>query len=305
MTTPNQDKTAQLLAEIENFAALDSHTPNELSPSDLRALARGAMDIDLSDPAPVRAPAAPPPPPAAVPKPQAVPPAAAPQPMPASMTQSGLLAQLKRQAEEKLAAQTQSVAMEAARLRQIDEGLRAAYRYLKELVDQLNVIKPEYPGDYPLGTVLRLEKPSWHESQADFRRKMGPTEDLPYISVSLRYILRGKNPIVLDKADHLVETTRKALHDYGLAFRLDEKRNAKGFVERGVFTVQPEIKAGLQFEADYENGNLQLRTRNVQRFGGATYDVPPTAVNEQTLEEIALLVLGQSNQFIQRFKRIA
>ena len=47
------------------------------------------------------------------------------------------------------------------------------------------------------------------------------------------------------------------------------------------------------------------RARNVQRFGGANYDVPPTAVNEQALEEIALLVLGQSNQFIQRFKRIA
>lgn len=306
MNTPTQDKTAQLLAEIENFAALDSHTPNELSSSDLRALARSAMDIDLTEAAPARPPA---PSLVAAEQKQAqttvTSTQTAPPSMPESLTQTGLLAKLKRQAEEKLAAQTQSVAIEAARLRQIDEGLRGAYRYLKELVEQLNVIKPDYPGDYPLGTLLRFEKPSWQESQADFRRKIGPTEDLPYINVSLRYVLRCKAPIVLDKVDHLVETTRKALHDYGLTFKLDEKRNFKGFVERGIFLIQPEIKAGLLFEADYDNGKLQLRTRNVQRFGSATYDVPPSAINEQTLEEIALLVLGQSNQFIQRFKRIA
>jgi len=311
-------KQAQLLSEIENFAIGTPHDDATLTPSELRALARAPLDIDLSEPIAPRATVAPRPgvavpapgPAAAPPTPPAAAPASAAPVAPVASAAApaapagGLLAQLKRQAEEKLAAQSQSVAVEAARLRQIDSGLRAAYRYLNDLVQQLNVIKPQYPADYPLGTILRIEKPGWQESQADFRRKLGPTDDLPYLSVSLRYVLRGGGPMVLDKADHLVDTTRKALHDFGLGFTLEEKRNGKGFVERGRFVVQPEIKAGLMFEADYEKGTLQLRTRNVQRFGSSTYNVPPESLTEQTLEEIALLVLGQSNQFIQRFQRV-
>lgn len=287
---------ARLLDEIENFAVSNSHVDEAMTPSELRALARAPLEINLSEPAPapvVQPPAAP----------VATPSVASP---PAAATASGgggLLAQLKRQAEEKLAATTRNVAVEAARLKRIDEGLRAAYRYLDDLAKQLNVIKPQFPADYPLGTLLRIEKPVWHESHADFRRKMGPTEDLPYENVTLRYILRGGSPIVLDKADHLVDTTRKMLGDFGLTFSLEEKRNLKGFVERGRFTIQPEIKAGLIFQADFEKGSLLLRTRNVQRFGSAAYDVPAEAITEQTLEEVALLILGQSSQFIQRFQR--
>lgn len=310
-----ESRQAKLLDDIANFANSHVRTDEDLSVHDLRALARRPLDIDLTDegvarinptpeitvapraiPAPASSPA-----PAMAPAPSAAPKAE----VPDRLASTGLLAQLKRQAEEKLAATTRNVALEAARMRMIDNGLRAAYRYLNDLAQQLNVLKPPFPGAYQLGTVLRLEGPKWHDSQADFRRKVGPTEDLPYERVSFRYLLRGDSPIVLEKADHVVETTRKALSDFGLTFKLDEMKNFKGFVERGRFTVEPEIKAGLLFEADYDKGEIQLRTRNVQRFGSANYRVPAEAITEQTLEEIALLILGQSSQFVQRFERIA
>jgi len=310
-----KSRQAKLLDDIANFANSDIRTDEDLSEHDLRALARRPLDIDLTDeglarinPSPkiADAPRAIPPPAsspatATLPTTSQAPKEAAPD-RPAS---TGLLAQLKRQADEKLAATTQNVALEAARMRMIDEGLRAAYRYLRDLAQQLNVLKPAFPGAYQLGTVLRLEGTKWHDSQADFRRKVGPTEDLPYERVSFRYVLRGDSAIVLEKSDHVVETTRKALSDFGLTFKLDEMKNFKGFVERGRFTVQPEIKAGLLFEADYGKGEIQLRTRNVQRFGSVNYRVPAEAISEQTLEEIALLILGESNQFVQRFQRIA
>ncbi|MDP1613495.1 MAG: hypothetical protein Q8M11_20745 [Sulfuritalea sp.] len=310
-----ESRQAKLLDDIANFAISHVCADEALSEHDLRALARRPLDIDLTDeglarifPPPKIADA-----PRAIPAPASSPaiataPATSPAPkadVPNRMESTGLLAQLKRQAEERLAATTQDVALEAARMRMIDEGLRAAYRYLNDLAQQLNVLKPPFPGAYQLGTVLRLESPKWHDSQADFRRKVGPTEDLPYERVSFRYVLRGDSPIVLEKSDHVVETTRKALSDFGLTFKLDEMKNFKGFVERGRFTVQPEIKAGLLFEADYGKGEIHLRTRNVQRFGSVNYRVPAEAITEQTLEEIALLILGESSQFVQRFQRIA
>lgn len=217
----------------------------------------------------------------------------------------GLLEQLKRKAEAKQATNTQNVAQEAARLRQIDAGLRAAYSYLNDLNEQLNVLKPSYPGDFPLGTLLRMERLTWQEGRADYRRQPGATDNLGFERVSLRYTLGGDKPIILEKSDHVVETTRKTLSDFGLSFTTDETRNAKGFVERCRFTVQPIIKTGLLFVADYAKGEVRLRTLNIQRFGSAEYLVPPEAISEQTLEEIALLILGESNQFVQRFDRVA
>lgn len=308
MSNPPPLASQQLLADIEMFAASTSLGSEQLTQSELRALARAPLDIDLTD-APPRVTAAPPPP-VATPVAATPPPPRIPAPPQAtvpesSLTSTGLLAKLKRQAEEKLAAETKSGAIEAERIKQMDLALRAAYRYLDDLAKQLNVIKPDFPGSYPLGTILRMEKLKWHESKADFRRKIGPTEDLPYDKVTLRYLLRADGSIVLEKQDNLVDATRKSLHDFGLTFTLDEKRNMKGYVERGRFVVTPEIKAGLLFEANYETGEIHLRTRNVQRFGSADYLVPTSTLTEQTLEEIALLILGESNQFVQRFKRIS
>lgn len=218
---------------------------------------------------------------------------------------SGLLAELKRQAEAKLATASQSVAIEAVRLKQMDGGLRAAYRYLNDLAQQLNVLKPVYPAAYSLGTVLRLENPVWVQGRADFRRQAGATDNPFFERVTLHYVLRRELPIVIEKLDNAIDLTRRTLIDFGLDFTLDEKRNPKGFIESGRFTVQPEIKAGLVFTADYAKGEVRLRTLNVRQFGNADYLVPAEAISEQTLEEIALLILGESNQFVQRFRRIA
>ena len=306
MSTPPSLTSQQLLADIESFAANFNSASGELTESERHALARAKVDIDLGDAPPAPTIAAP----QAVPRAAAVPaqnPAAPPPApvMPESLTSTGLLAKLKRQAEELKAAETKGSAGEAERIKQIDLALRAAFRYLDDLSKQLDVIGPEFPGSYPLGTILRLEKLKWRESKADFRRKIGPTEDLPCEKVSFRYLLRGDGSIVMEKQDNVVESTRKSLSDFGLTFTLDEKRNAKGYVERGRFVVVPEVKAGLLFEANYETGEIHLRTRNVQRFGGANYLVPVDTLTEQTLEEIALLILGESNQFVQRFKRIS
>lgn len=216
-----------------------------------------------------------------------------------------MLAQLKRQAEAKQATDTQNVGREIARLKQIDEALRAAYRYLNDLTQQLNVLKPPYPGAYPVGSLLRMENLSWQQGRADYRRQPGSIDNLPFERVSLQYVLSGSEPIVLEKGDNVVETTRKALLDFGVTFELSETRNPKGFVERGRFTVQPQVKTGLLFFADYSKPELRLRTLNVQRFGSAEYLVPAETISEQSLEEIALLILGESAQFVQRLQRVA
>jgi hypothetical protein len=218
---------------------------------------------------------------------------------------NSLLARLKQQAAEKQASDAKSTGLQEQQRRQISEALQSTYSYLKDLVDQINVLKPAYPGSYFLNDQLNFDGLTWQEGRADFRKLDSVTEDRLFDRVSLRYLLASPTPLVVEKENPGLETLRRTLNDFGLPFELQEIKNDRARTERGRFTVKREIRAGLLFVADYEVGDIRLRSLNVQRLGSAEYRIPAEIMTHDTVEEIALLVLGESNQFIRRFKRVA
>jgi hypothetical protein len=216
----------------------------------------------------------------------------------------GLLARLKQQAADLQASQNQKSGLHIQQRELISTSLQATYQYLRDLVEQLNVLKPPYPGDYFLSDQLKFDGLSWQEGRSDLRKIEGAMDHLPVERVSLRYLLAAPRSIAMDKEHPVLENLRKILMDASIKFTLDEFRNERGYVERGRFNIRREVRAGLLFLADYEAGDVRLRTLNVQRFGTAEYRLAPEVLTHDTLEEIALLVLGESNQLLRRFQRI-
>jgi hypothetical protein len=216
----------------------------------------------------------------------------------------GLLARLKQQAADLQASQNQKSGVQSQQRELISASLQATYLYLRDLVEQLNVLKPPYPGDYFLSDQLKFDGLSWQEGRSDLRKLEGAMDHRPVERVSLRYMLAAPKPVVMDKEHPVLETLRKNLMDASIKFTLDEFRNDRGYVERGRFNIRREVRAGLLFIADYETGDVRLKTLNVQRFGTAEYRLGPEVLTPDTLDEIALLVLGESNQLLRRFQRI-
>lgn len=216
-----------------------------------------------------------------------------------------LLARLKHQAAAKLASEARRSDIDDRFRQQISDSLQSTYLYLRDLLLQINVVKPAYPADYYLSDQLVFDGLVWQEGRTDYRKLDDATDEQRFERVSLRYLLASEAPIVLEKESPAMELLNRTLHDFDLRFEREEFRNARARVERARFTIKREVRAGLLFVADYETGDIRLRTLNVQRFGSAEYRIPADALDHDTVEEMALLVLGESNQFVRRFTRVA
>lgn len=232
-------------------------------------------------------------------------PSAAPPPAPVDAGSGSLLARLKQQAETlQKGAEQHNVAQEV-RARILSEGIATAFHYLDDVIKQLNIIKPPNPREFDFPGNILFANMGWVEGTTDVRRVPTASDDRRYESLTVRFRIAAGKDIVVEREGTSVEPFRKLLHDYGIIFSADEKMNARNIVERARFTFPCEIKAGFVLKADYEMGNLVLRTRNIDRFGMMEFKLQPEDIHQETLDELTKLFLGEKSRFLQLFRRSA
>lgn len=292
MGVAGEEKTSSLLADIEEFSRHGPRVGNEPVKHELHRETLAFPDLDK--------PAAPP---AARPAPTL--PAADFADTPSTQSSNSLLTRLKQQAETLQQDASQTDAVRAIIATQLSKSLGAAFHYLDDLVKQLNIIKPPIPKEFVFAGNIPFAGMSWVEGAADFRMVPGATDDRRYDSLTARFRIAAPKQISLERVAPNIEPLRKQLHDYGILFSIDEQRNARNQAESARFTFPCEIKAGFAFKADYEAGLLVLRTRNIDRFGMMEFRLKPAELNEETLDELTKLFLGEKSRFLQMFRRSA
>lgn len=216
---------------------------------------------------------------------------------------SSLLANLKQQALAKQQSENQKSSQREEFLQRIHSALGMAYQYLNDLVQQLNILKPPYAKAYSFFGAADFEGMAWQEGRADFRMQETSSDNRLYDQVTLRYRLASQKQISVTRENPALEKLRKALFDYNITFAVDEARNERGHIERATFTFPCEVKAGLLLAGNYETGKLLLRTRHIERFGIMEYQLQPESINQETLDQLAHLILGESNRISQLFER--
>lgn len=296
MSGTNEDKRSQLLAEIEEFSRSGPRPSSEPAKPELHRETLAFPDLNKAAAA---APA------------KAEPSAAMPTPtleVPSSLgapAANSLLARLKQQAQSLQQGAGERGAELAAHAQRLSASIGAAFHYLDDLIKQLNIIKPAIPKDFVFPGNIVFAGMSWVEGAADFRMVPTATEDRRYDSLTARFRLAAPQQIAVERDAIGVEPLRKTLHDYGIAFTVEEKQNARHQVERARFSFPCEIKAGFLIKADYEAGNLLLRTRNIERFGMMEFRLQADDLNQETLDELTKLFLGEKNRFLTMFRRSA
>lgn len=211
-------------------------------------------------------------------------------------TGGGLLDQLRHQAEicqNHRESQHHQQSMLESRM---DKALHQVFAYLHELVQQLNVIKPAIPRSYPVAGSQELQGLVWQQGFADYRSRpqsAGATME----SVSFSYRLVGQKGLVMERDGTVAEKFRQSLFDLNLNVKVEEFRNERRYLERARFTVQPEVKVNVRWEADLASGTLVVLARNLERLGSVRYSMSPEAVNQALLDEFGRMVLGQAHQF--------
>jgi hypothetical protein len=292
--SPKQDKRAQLLDDIEAFSlngppacdegpAKPIFTRDKLSFPDLskpapeqrknvaKAMAERAIGlVDTSSPA-----------------------------------TGSLLDRLKQQAQAVQHSTVKRDADEEVRAFHLSASLGAGFHYLNDLIKQLNIIKPAVPKEFVFAGNIVFAEMSWVDGAADFRMLPTATEDRLYETMTVRFRLSAPHQLQVERDALGVEPLRKMLHDANIAFQLEERKNKRSQIESGLFTIPCALKAGFLLKADYETNDLVLRTRNIDRFGMMEFRLQAGDLTQATLDELAQLMLGQENQFLKRFRRIA
>jgi hypothetical protein len=287
---------AALIADIENFDldAAERRARREY----LANSGAGMVDAELVFPeiVPQRQPASPQP---DARKPGDAPPAATPLP---EITGGGLLDQLRRQAEARQREMHSDMAERTATNEAIDQALKHVFFFLHELVQQLNIVKPGIPRNYPLVEQYVLSQLDWQEGFADYRTQSQSAGALVELA-TFSYHLKGKGSLLIERDGAAVERFRATLFDFGLPFTCKEFKNERRYVERAEFDISCDVSVSARWRADFAQGVIMLETRNLERLGSALYTLRPQAIDQALLDHFGHLVLGQPNRFRELAKR--
>lgn len=299
MAGAEENKSSQLLADIEAFS-LNGPTPSqETSKPEIHRESVSFPDLKKAQAA-AKSPAP------AVPSSFTTPPST-----PAAgrhaeaAPASNLLERLKQQASSIQKDTSQRDTQLEFRAKLITAVMGAAYRYLDDLFKQLNILKPAIPKEYVLPGNIAFAGMSWTEGATDFRMVPSATDDRRYESISTRFRIASPQKLVIDRQTTGIEPVRKSLQDYGVVFTVEEKHNIRNQPESARFTIPCEVKSGFLVKADYEAGNLVLRTRNIDRFGMMEFRLEAQELNQAALDELTHLILGEKSRFMQMFRRSA
>lgn len=242
------------------------------------------------------------PPPQKQPAPPPVPePAAAEVPLP-DIGSLSLLDQLRRQAEIRQREIHSALAERTAINEAVDQALKHIFFFLHELVQQLNIVKPGIPRDYPLIEQHVLNCLDWQEGFADYRTQSQSAGALVEL-VTFSYHLKGKGSLQIQREGASVERFRSTLFDFGLPFTCKEFKNERHYVERAEFDIRCDVSVSARWRADFAKGVILLETRNLERLGSALHTLRPRAIDQALLDDFGHLVLGQPNRFRELAKR--
>lgn len=215
---------------------------------------------------------------------------------------SSFLDQLRQRAEVRQREIHSALAERTSVNEAIDQALKHLFFYLHELVQQLNIIKPDVPRDYPLIEQFELNQLSWQEGFADYRTQSQSAGALVEL-VTFSYHLSGSTTLHVERDGPSVERFRAMLFDFGLPFTYKEFKNERSYVERAEFEIRSEVSVSARWRADFSKGVITVETRNLERLGSALYNVRPQFVDQALLDDFGRLVLGQPNRFRELAKR--
>ena len=215
---------------------------------------------------------------------------------------SSLLDQLRQRAEVRQREIHSALAERTSINEAIDQSLKHLFFYLHEFVQQLNIIKPDVPRDYPLIEQFELNQLTWQEGFADYRTQTQSAGALVEL-VSFSYHLSGSSALHVERDGPSVERFRAMLFNFGLPFTCKEFKNERQYVERAEFEISSEISVSARWRADFAQGAITLETRNLERLGSAIYSIRPHNVDQALLDAFGLLVLSQPNRFRELAKR--
>ncbi len=205
----------------------------------------------------------------------------------------GVIEDLKREAERRKQELSEEeackVRKDAAYKNEIRPAMQAVFRYLNEMTEHLNFLKPEVGIRYTLpgyGEVGNLV-------QEDYRMAVDSTGQPKFIK--LWFTCRSPDDLVFTVTPRSTALdSRRFLQDLRMEFSEWPLRDAFNNVIGLGFEVRFTIPVVFLFQADIENEVITMQVANFEGFKTLRDSFRPIEVNDELLEDIGNYILGRS-----------
>jgi hypothetical protein len=207
-----------------------------------------------------------------------------------------LLDDLKKQADSLRQKQQVSDEQINQNLQAVNVKLKEALLYWVEMFNSLNVIKPEVKRTYFLdGGKVELQLDQLDYDVNGRRKTINHHDFIEGVVLRMRCVSTQKVSIEKE-SDANVERMREHLWSHNVKFDVQEKKNDRGYVERGLFTIVPDIPVMITIFGDLERGQICIHTKNLEKFGEFQYVYEIPEFSREIQEELAKMILGQPNK---------
>ncbi len=214
----------------------------------------------------------------------------------------GLLDDLKKQAYDLKAQDTDRTESLRSTAVSIDHALRRTFLYMNDLGKQLNVVQMPSPFKFHLPTVGDLDGLVIKDFYCDFRSKHFIDKDY-YGEVHLAYRCWSDKVLTVKKGPDDMEKFRDTLWQSNIEHKSEQFRNERNVITHEVFKVNCDFRVQCKVEGDHESGKMKMVTKNVNGFHVDLFNMMGLEMNEQAVEEFAKYFIGRPNKWEEIAKR--
>lgn len=209
----------------------------------------------------------------------------------------GLLDDLKRQAD---LARTHT-SLQRSNLqdnaRVVDEGMHKTFLYLLELFKQLEVLKPANPIVYSIIGVGDLKDLKYVSAFVDPRKKKFADRDV-YDFMDFYVKWAAPTSMVIERdMPQTIKKVRDMLWTVNIKAVEVETKSSYGSLSKVQFTIPTAVTVNFTLKSDIEGRRLLFYGKNALQLGIDDFAVPADELNDEVLEELAKLLLGQRTNF--------
>lgn len=216
----------------------------------------------------------------------------------------GLLDDLKKEAEtlkNQEAARTQSLKANAI---QVDQAMRSIFKYMNELFRQLNVVKPPCARSYNLHTVGVISGLSQSDYRIEYRTSLRNNSE-HYEDLTITFKRSKPETMSVKREAEAIERFRDLLWQNNMRFTSEPFRNERRVITHEFFTINNEVICGADVVANYDDGVIRFKLKNIEDFGPTVYTLDPNTINDTVLEDLAKLFIGQEADFAKYNRKIS
>jgi hypothetical protein len=213
-----------------------------------------------------------------------------------SIGESDLLAELAGEATQKVKAIKSEELDRQVRSQNLHDALNKIFQFFNQFSSHVSKIKPNLPRPYSLDPQAVYTDLQWSEASVDYRKQS--LSDSAFIDhVSFRVRLTAPGPVSVKRRWHEVRNLKKELNTFGLSALEDLESLVRGKPEQEFFQAElaPDFLMRIQFQGNYDTGQIDLLCNNFDSFGTHAFMLEPENVTQQLLDEIGRFLLGRKD----------